>query len=336
MAVKKGLGRGLDILIPKEPKNPINSKKDSNDSGSSKEEQKSGLQAVPSSRSLEDSIRSNETKVDGLDDSGNKAKDYTLLDINKIEPNRNQPRKQFDEDGIEELADSIRKYGLIQPLLVQKKGDYYEIIAGERRWRASKEAGIKEVPVIIKDYSDGEALKVSLIENLQRENLNAIEEAQAYQILKKEYGLKQDEIASSVSKSRTAITNTMRLLKLDERIQNLIVEDQITSGHGRALLAIEDKEVQYKTALKIRDDNLSVREAERLVKKILDQLKEEKNHKEEEKNENYDLLKTVEERLKEIIGSKVVIKSKNNNKGKIEIDYYSKEEFERIIEFLQK
>ena len=184
-----------------------------------------------------------------------------MLDINIIEPNRNQPRKQFDDEGIEELADSIRKYGLIQPLLVQKKGDYYEIIAGERRWRASKEADLKKVPVIIKDYSDSEALKVSLIENLQRENLNAIEEAQAYQILKKEYGLKQDEIASSVSKSRAAITNTMRLLKLDERIQNLIVEDQITSGHGRALLAIADKEVQYKAALKIRDDNLSVREA---------------------------------------------------------------------------
>lgn len=336
MAVKKGLGRGLDILIPKEPKNTINNKKDSKDSGSSKAERKSGLQETKSSVSTADYARSNNTDADEQDDSGNKAKDYTMLDINIIEPNRNQPRKQFDDEGIEELADSIRKYGLIQPLLVQKKGDYYEIIAGERRWRASKEADLKKVPVIIKDYSDSEALKVSLIENLQRENLNAIEEAQAYQILKKEYGLKQDEIASSVSKSRAAITNTMRLLKLDERIQNLIVEDQITSGHGRALLAIADKEVQYKAALKIRDDNLSVREAERLVKKILDQFKEEDNPKEKEKNENYDLLRTVEERLKEIIGSKVIIKSKNNDKGKIEIDYYSKEEFERIIEFLQK
>ena len=337
MAVKKGLGRGLDILIPKEPKKAISNGNNNSNSSGSKVIHNSKDQAAYDYKNMHDeSDRKgfNDQDRSGLDQS---SKEYTILDINKIEPNRNQPRKQFDEEGIDQLADSIKQYGLIQPLLVQKKGDYYEIIAGERRWRACKEANLKEVPVIIKDYNDSETLKVSLIENLQRENLNAIEEAQAYQILKKEYGLKQDEIASSVSKSRTAITNTMRLLKLDERIQNLIVEDQITSGHGRALLAIEDKEIQYKTALKIRDDNMSVREAERLVKKILDQLETESlSEKVEEKNENYNLLKEVEEKLKEIIGSKVIIKNKNNNKGKIEIDYYSKEEFDRIIEFLQK
>ena len=226
---------------------------------------------------------------------------------------------------------------MIQPLIVQQKGDYYEIIAGERRWRASKEANLKKVPVIIKEYNDTDVLKISLIENLQRENLNPIEEAQAYQVLKKDYGLKQDEIASSVSKSRTAIANIMRLLKLDERIQNLIMEDQISYGHGRALLAIEDKEIQYKTALKIRDGNLSVREAERLVKKVIDQINKEKEEErvENQNNDNNFDMKVYEDKLKEIIGSKVVIKNNKNNKENIEIDYFSKEEFERIIEFLQ-
>ncbi len=322
MAVKKGLGRGLDILIPKD-----NKRKDSNP------EQVNEGQEVLTGKKVSKRKGDTEKIKSDKDESANRQQ--ILVDINKIEPNRNQPRKQFDEEGIEELADSIRKYGLIQPLLVQQKGDYYEIIAGERRWRASKEANLKEVPVIIREYNDSDTLKISLIENLQRENLNPIEEAQAYQVLKKEYKLKQDEIASSVSKSRTAIANIMRLLKLDERIQNLIMEDQITYGHGRALLAIEDKEIQYKTALKIRDGNLSVRESERLVKKVLDQIDKGKDKEINEKTGNDSDLKVYEEKLKEIIGSKVVIKNNKNNKGKIEIDFFSKEEFERIIEFLQ-
>lgn len=233
MAARKGLGRGLDLLIPKEDHSLKNS-----------EEKKETRQEI-------------------------KSETEQKVNINEIEPNKNQPRKQFDEDAIDELADSIRQYGVIQPLIVQKKDNYYEIIAGERRWRACKKAGIKEVPVIIKNYDEKDRLKISLIENLQRENLNPIEEAKAYQKLQEEYGLKQDEIALSVSKSRTAITNIMRLLKLDERVQNMVMENIISSGHGRTLLPIEDGDLQYQIAEKILDENLSVRESEKLVKAIL-------------------------------------------------------------------
>ena len=231
-----------------------------------------------------------------------KKSEYDMMvPINQIEPNRNQPRKQFDEDAIEELADSIKQFGVIQPLIVKKRENYYEIIAGERRWRASKKAGIKKVPVIVKDYDENEILKISLIENLQREDLNPIEEALAYQQLKSEYGLKQDEIATSISKSRTAITNTMRLLKLDERVQKMVMDNLITSGHGRTLIPIEDKEVQYQTAVKIMDEGLSVREAERIVKKMLEDKKQNKEEASLEQQE----------------------------------EHYSKDELERIIDLIQ-
>ena len=307
MAVKKGLGRGLDILIPKD--NASNKKKEI--------------------KQKEKPIKNNDLSDVNISENGS-----VYVDINKIEPNRNQPRKQFDEEGIKELADSIQKYGLIQPLIIQKKDDYYEIIAGERRWRASKKAGLKEVPAIVKEYNESDTLRVSLIENLQREDLNPIEEAQAYQVLKKEYHLKQEDIAASVSKSRTAITNTMRLLKLDERIQNLIMEDQLTSGHGRALLAITDKKLQYKTALHIRDNNLSVRESERLIKKMLSE-KEESEKDYQTDNAESSMYRYFEKQIAEIFGSKVVIKNRKNNKGRIEIDYYSQEELEKIIDMIQ-
>ena len=228
MAVRKGLGRGLDLLIPKDEGMPKKSTEKNKENKEPKENQ------------------------------------VLTLSIHDVEPNRNQPRKQFDEDAIEELADSIKQYGVIQPLIVQKKDKYYEIIAGERRWRACKKAGLKEVPVIIKNYDEKETLKISLIENLQREDLNPIEEAKAYEQLYNTYGLKQDEIAASVSKSRTAITNIMRLLKLDERVQNMVIENLISSGHGRTLLSIDDGDMQYQLAEKILDENLSVREAEKL------------------------------------------------------------------------
>ena len=256
------------------------------------------------------------------------------MDIRKIEPNREQPRKQFDEDAIEELSESIKQFGVIQPLIVKKKGDYYEIIAGERRWRASKKAGLKKVPVIIKEYDDKEILKISLIENLQREDLNPIEEAQAYQKLQEDYGLKQDEIAASVSKSRTAITNTMRLLRLDERVQKMIMDNLITSGHGRTIIPIEDKDLQYETACKILDENLSVREAEQLVKRMMEH-KQKGKEKEEEDSQKAEMFHFFEGRMKDILGSKVTIKNKKNNKGRIEIEYYSAEELERIIDLIQ-
>lgn len=250
-----------------------------------------------------------------------------------VEPNRKQPRKQFDEDALLELAESIKQFGVLQPLLVQKKGDFYEIIAGERRWRASKLAGIKEIPVILKDFSEQEAVEISLIENIQRENLNPIEEAGAYKRLMEEFHLKQDTIAERVSKSRTAVTNSMRLLKLDERVQQMLIEEMLTTGHARALLAIEDKEAQHAAAVKVFDEKLSVRETEKLVKELLNP-----QEKQEEKPSDaaQDLVyEQLEEKIKGIIGSKVAIKRKNKDKGRIEIEYYSQEELERIIELLE-
>ena len=255
------------------------------------------------------------------------------LKLTEIEPNRDQPRKEFNEDALQELADSIKLHGVIQPLLVQKKGEYYEIIAGERRWRAAKLAGIKEVPVVIREYTPREVMEVSLIENIQREDLNAIEEAKAYQRLIQEFHLKQEEIAVKISKSRTAIANTMRLLKLDERVQTMLIEDEISSGHARALLPLEDGDLQYQAAQKIASESLSVRETEKLVKLLLTPPKEEAP-KEETRDDSF-IYQALEEKLKTIMGTKVTIHKKDNNKGRIEIEYYSPEELERITDLME-
>lgn len=250
--------------------------------------------------------------------------------ISKVGPNKDQPRKQFDEDALVELADSIKQFGIIQPLIVQEKNGFYEIIAGERRWRAAKLAGLKEVPVIVKDYSDLEVVEISLIENIQRENLNPIEEALAYKRLLNEFNLKQDEVAERVSKSRTAVTNSMRLLKLDERVQQMVIDDMLSTGHARALLGIEDPELQYTTAVKVFDEKLSVREVEKLVKKI-------QQGKAEKKKEEtiHDFIYTdLEEKMKEAVGTKVSIRQNAKGKGKIEIEYYSREDLERIIDII--
>lgn len=254
------------------------------------------------------------------------------LKLSDIVPNSEQPRKDFDEDALTELAESIRQFGVLQPLLVQKKGKFYEIIAGERRWRAAKIAGLKKVPVIIKDFTDLETVEISLIENIQRENLNSIEEAYAYKRLIEEFHLKQDEVAERVSKSRAAVTNSMRLLKLDERVQKMLVEDMITSGHARALLSLEDPELQYQMAQKVFDEKLSVRETEKLVKKILNPKKIQEKPADEQMNAVYE---RMEERLKGIVGTKVAISRGKGNKGKIEIEYYSQEELERILELFE-
>ena len=297
MAVKKsGLGKGLDSLI----KDNSSAKKTAaaNTSSENKaEEMKSGEQ---------------------------------MMKINMVEPNRDQPRKKFEEDALLELADSIKQFGVLQPLLVRKRKDYYEIIAGERRWRAAKMAGVKEVPVIIKDYTEQEIVEIGLIENIQRENLNPIEEAMAFKKLLEEFNLKQDEVAERVSKSRTAVTNSMRLLKLDERVQEMIVDDMISTGHARALLAIDDKEQQYDLANKIFDEKLSVRETEKLVKEI----KNPKEPKMKKKVENEFVYTDLENRMKEVMGTKVNISSKGNGKGKIEIEYYSDDELERMFEMI--
>ena len=297
----RGLGRGLDAMI--------------SDSSKSRQEEKKVEKPVVK-----------ETDRDSRDH-------VIMVKIAQVEPSRKQPRKQFDEDALPELAESIKQFGVLQPLLVQKKDDYYEIIAGERRWRASKLAGIKDIPVMVKDFSDQEAVEISLIENIQRENLNPIEEAAAYKRLMEEFHLKQDTIAERVSKSRTAVTNSMRLLKLDERVQQMLIDEMLTTGHARALLAIEDKELQHAAAVKVFDEKLSVRETEKLVKEILNPHEKEK---EKEKDRAQDLVyEQLEEKIKGIIGSKVAIRRKSKDKGRIEIDYYSQEELERIVELLE-
>ena len=289
MAAKRGLGKGLNSLIP--------------------EDSKVASEVKPK---VVEKIVEKEVIV--------KEPTEIKVNINSVEPNREQPRKAFEEDSLEELAESIREYGILQPLLVQKRDGYYEIIAGERRWRAAKKAGLKEIPVVIRDYSD------------QREDLNPIEEAQAYQRLVKEYNLKQDEVADRVFKSRAAVTNSMRLLKLDNRVQQMLIDDMISAGHARALLAIEDGDKQYNVAMRIFDEKLSVREIEKLIKDIASG-KDEKKEKTIPANDF--VYRQYEEKLNSVFGSKVIIHNKDNNKGKIEINYGSREEFERIMELIE-
>ncbi len=264
-----------------------------------------------------------------------KSTDPVMIDIQKVEPNRSQPRKNFDEDSLLELSDSIKQFGILQPLLVQDKEDYYEIIAGERRWRAAKMAKLKQVPVIVKKLTDQEIVEISLIENIQRENLNPIEEAIAYKRLLEEFHLKQDEVAERVSKSRTAVTNSMRLLKLCDKVQQMVIDDMLTTGHARALLGIENPEKQYATAQKIFDEKLSVRETEKLIKKIQNE-KSVPAEKETVIDPKLDILyQDLEEKMKNILGTKVMIHKKDSKKGTIEIEYYSPDELDRIVELFQ-
>ena len=299
MVKKSGLGKGLDSLIPSAPAKKSNPAK-------------------------------SEVKKEVVVEKVVK-KEEVMLKITEVEPSREQPRKNFNEDALLELADYIKQFGIIQPLIVQKQDDYYEIIAGERRWRAAKLAGLKEVPVIIKNYTEQERVEIALIENIQREDLNPIEEALAFRRLLTEFELKQDELAERVSKSRTAVTNSMRLLKLDERVQQMVVDEKISTGHARALLAVEDKEQQYTLANKIFDEKLSVRETERLMKNF----QKEKENKKSQKTENEFIYKGIEEKIKMILGTKVTVNHKKNNKGRIEIEYYSNEELERIMDLLE-
>lgn len=297
MAVRRGgLGKGLDSLIP--------------DTGKTVESEKKVK--------IVEKIIEKPTEI--------------KVKTNKVEPNREQPRKKFDEAALQELADSIKQFGILQPLIVQEKKDYYEIIAGERRWRAAKMAGLKEVPVIIRKMTDQEAVEISLIENIQRENLNPIEEAIAYKRLLTEFQLKQEEVAERVAKSRTAVTNSMRLLKLDERVQQMVIDELLTTGHARALLAIEDPELQFETANRIFNEKMSVREVEKLVKNI----GKEKPVKKTENPQQTAVFQDLEEKMKAALGTKVSINRKSDQKGKIEIEYYSIEELERLMEILMR
>ena len=300
-----GLGKGLDALIPNKAGGP------------SKEPAKKTRSAV--------------VKKDKPTEKDNLAAER-LVKISSVEPNLNQPRRHFDEDALLELSESIKQYGVLQPLLVSDKKDYFEIIAGERRWRAAKMAGLKEVPVVVKEFTDQEIVEISLIENIQREDLNPIEEAMAYKRLMEEFHLKQDEIADRVAKSRTAVTNSMRLLKLTSKVQEMVIADMISAGHARALLGISDETLQENTAMKVFDEKLSVRETEKLVKNLVSPTKKEKTERNTAEDAIYE---SLEEKMKGIMGTKVSIQRKKNNKGKIEIEYYSRDELERIIDLFE-
>ena len=300
MAAARGLGKGLDALIP----SGMNEKSVSN-----KEKEKKNA-------------------------SSEKTGGETLVDITKVEPNREQPRKNFDEDALEELADSIKQFGLLQPILVQDRKTYYEIIAGERRWRAAKKAGLKEVPVIIKNLTEQEIVEIALIENIQREDLNLIEEAQAYKRLLTEFNLKQDEVAERVAKSRTAVTNSMRLLKLCDDVQQMIIDGMISTGHARALISIEDSEQQYQIAQQIFDEKLSVRDVEKLVKNLGKPAKAKKTVMTDKSLEA--VYQDIEENLKQKLSTKVSITSKGNGAGKIEIEFYSHDDLEKLMDLLSR
>ena len=266
-----------------------------------------------------------------IEDNTSKKTGELMVKISLVEPNRNQPRKEFDKDALSELANSIKQYGILQPIIVQKIEDMYEIIAGERRWRAAKEAGLTEVPVIIRDYDKQKIMEISIIENIQRENLNPIEEAMAYQSLMEEYGLKHEELAERVSKNRSTITNSMRLLKLSDNIQQMIIDGKISAGHAKVLLSVENTSEQEKIAQELISKSLSVRELEKLVKQYIKPRKKKKS----KDDKDYSLFyKEYEDRLKDILGTKVQINTKDKNKGRIEIDYYSAAELERIVELL--
>ncbi len=340
MAAKKGLGRGLGAIfgedVVKEARQTAGEKNVSRETLSDRllsgEEQSSIYdmnEETPSQMLQENIEKYGENKPYVREETG---KEY-MVKLALVEPNNEQPRKSFDSVQISELADSIKKYGVLQPLLVQKKGTHYEIIAGERRWRAAREAGLKEVPVVIREYSKQQAMEISLIENIQRTDLNPVEEAQAYRQLMQEFNLTQEEIAERVSKNRSTITNSLRLLKLDKRVLEFLMQNAITGGHARALLGLEDQEQQYQAALKIIHDKLSVRDAEKLVK-IFNKPKKAKKEKEEEKDISF-VFRDLEERLKQAVGTKVTINRRDRNKGKVEIEYYSQAELERIVDLLE-
>ena len=295
----RGLGKGLDSLIP---------------------------------NALGETKTKKETAAKSKTETTEGEEPQTLVKITKVEPNREQPRKNFDEDALQELADSIKQFGLLQPILVQNRKDYYEIIAGERRWRAAKLAGLKEVPVIIRNYTEQEIVEISLIENIQREDLNPIEEAQAYKRLLTEFHLKQDEVAERVSKSRAAVTNSIRLLKLNEEVQRMVVDEMISTGHARALLAVENPEEQYNLAQRIFDEKLSVRDVEKLVKNLH---KPAKPKKVDDKTMQV-IYQDIEEKLKQKLGRKVPVTSKGEGSGKIEIEIYNNEDLDRLLDVLNK
>lgn len=311
---RKGLGNGLDTMLG------VNT-----------------TQARKSKTSKSDNVETKEVIKEVIKEVVKEVPTEMTLKIKDIEINKEQPRKLFNEDALQELADSITQHGVIEPLVVTKRDNYYLLVSGERRWRAAMKAGLKEVPVVVKDYTDQEILEIGIIENIQREDLNPIEEAQAYKKLIEEFHLKQDDVAERVSKSRTAITNILRLLKLTDSVQEMVIDEKLTNGHARALIPIEDADLQYETACKVFDERLSVRETEKLVKKVLYDLANPKPDDSESTTVTEDLsflYREIEENFKTKLGAKTTIKTKNNGKGKIEIQYCSRDELEHIMELI--
>ena len=293
MSAKRGLGKGIDSLIP--------------------------VKSEPEQTSQD------------IQQEGDKV----MVSLSLVEPNRKQPRKSFNEDKLEELADSIKQQGVLIPLMVRHNGNMFEIIAGERRWRASKKAGLKEIPVIIRDdLTEEQIFEIQLIENIQREDLNPIEEALGYERLIKEFHMKQDEVAEKVSKSRVAITNSMRLLKLSPEVQQMVIDEKLTTGHARALISVEDPDKQIAVAERIFDEKLSVREAEKIVKQLDKPVKEKAEKK---KNDSLEAVyRDLEERCKNAVGTKVDIISKEDGAGKIEIEFYTPDDLEKITDRLMR
>ena len=320
-----GLGRGLDALIPQSAPKTEEVTVEIRDHEAAAEQTR---------EEKTEEIVSRETFAEEGDnlqrDRSERRRRETTLRVSQIEPNRSQPRKTFDEDALEELADSIRQYGLIQPIMVQKREGYYEIIAGERRWRACMKAGLKEVPVIIREYDDQKIMELSLIENLQREDLNPMEEARAYKRLMEEFGLTQEEIAGRVSKSRPVIANALRLLKLDERVQAMVEQGEISMGHARALASVLIPEEQYLIALKIMEEHLTVRDTEKIIKNIGKVPKKKEPVQKDESLER--IYRELENRLKSSLGTKVAIHTRGTGGGKVEIDFYTAEDLEKIID----
>lgn len=293
MSAKRGLGKGIDSLIP--------------------------VKSEPEQTSQD------------IQQEGDKV----MVSLSLVEPNRKQPRKSFNEDKLEELADSIKQQGVLIPLMVRHNGNMFEIIAGERRWRASKKAELKEIPVIIRDdLTEEQIFEIQLIENIQREDLNPIEEALGYERLIKEFHMKQDEVAEKVSKSRVAITNSMRLLKLSPEVQQMVIDEKLTTGHARALISVEDPDKQIALAERIFDEKLSVREAEKIVKQLDKPVKEKVEKK---KNDSLEAVyRDLEERCKNAVGTKVDIISKEDGAGKIEIEFYTPDDLEKITDRLMR
>ena len=320
-----GLGRGLDALIPQSaPKTEESTEKIRDDEAAAEQTREGKTEEIVSRETFAE-------ERDNLQrDRSERRRRETTLRVSQIEPNRSQPRKIFDEDALEELADSIRQYGLIQPIMVQKRDGYYEIIAGERRWRACMKAGLKEVPVIIREYDDQKIMELSLIENLQREDLNPMEEARAYKRLMEEFGLTQEEIAGRVSKSRPVIANALRLLKLDERVQAMVEQGEISMGHARALASVLIPEEQYLIALKIMEEHLTVRDTEKIIKNIGKVPKKKEPVQKDESLER--IYRELENRLKSSLGTKVAIHTRGTGGGKVEIDFYTAEDLEKIID----